>query len=59
MKEFAGIVLIVGYHFKIVVRSVIERFPAILPFLLFSLPGFSSRLEGEGQGIRDSCFRLQ
>ena len=31
MKEFAGIVLIVGYHFKIVVRSVIERFPAILP----------------------------
>lgn len=31
MKEFAGIVLIVGYHFQIVVRSVIERFPAILP----------------------------
>ncbi|PNX88456.1 hypothetical protein L195_g044561, partial [Trifolium pratense] len=31
MKEFAGIVLIVGYHFQIVVRSLIERFPAILP----------------------------
>jgi hypothetical protein len=31
MKEFAGIVLIVGYNFQIVVRSLIERFPAILP----------------------------
>lgn len=30
-----------------------------LPSLLTWLPGFSSRLEGEGQGIRDSCFRLQ